>query len=141
MMIFQNAVTDTENLISKYDSVIKGPSQFNPEAIPARRRFMARRVKLLQNLLKWRKFTGEQHGIGLLIGQLVDGCVLNIAESGWDVGGEEVAKSVSPPISYHYAITDCLFRLWLRYLKNCGLFDCSRARGHDVYSVFLFYIQ
>ncbi|XP_006462556.1 hypothetical protein AGABI2DRAFT_179259 [Agaricus bisporus var. bisporus H97] len=94
MMIFQNAVTDTENLISKYDSVIKGPSQFNPEAIPARRRFMARRVKLLQNLLKWRKFTGEQHGIGLLIGRLVDGCVLNIAESGWDVGGEEVAKSI-----------------------------------------------
>lgn len=104
MVVFQNAVADTENLIRKFDSVIKGPSQFNPEAIPARRRFLARRVKLLKNMLNWQKFTGEQHGVGLLIGRLVDECVLNIAESGWDIGGEEIAKNVSAYISYRLCI-------------------------------------
>lgn len=106
MVVFHNAVADTENLIRKFDSVIKGPSQFNPEAIPARQRFLARRIKLLKNMLKWQKFTGEQPGIRLLIGRLVDDCMLNIAESGWDVGGEEVAKNVSAYIPYPLQLTD-----------------------------------
>lgn len=95
MVVFQNAVSDTEELLRRHHATVKGPTPFNPEAIPARRRFLARRVKLLKNLLRWRKFTGEQYGIGLLITRLVDDCMLGIAENGWDVGGEEVVRSVS----------------------------------------------
>lgn len=94
-MTFQKTVDDTEELLRKYVAVSKGPPAFNPEGIPARRRFLARRVKLLKNLLRWRKFTGEQYGVGLLIARVTDDCILGIAENGWDVGGEEVAKSVS----------------------------------------------
>ena len=93
MGMFEKAVADTEQHLNKYFSIATGPS-FNPETIPARRRFLARRVKLLANLLLRRKFIGDHHGIGLLITRIVDDCVLRAAESGWDVGGEDIAKKV-----------------------------------------------
>lgn len=93
MRMFEEAVADAEQHLNKYFSVAAGPS-FNPEIIPARRRFLARRVKLLVNLLRWRKFMGDHHGVGLLITRIVDDCVLKAAESGWDVGGEDIAKKV-----------------------------------------------
>ena len=69
---------------------------FNPEAIPGRRRFLSRRVKLLRNVLRWRKYAGELFGLGLLIRRLVEGCILGVAEGGWDVGGQEILQIVSP---------------------------------------------
>lgn len=93
--MFRNAINDTEELLGKYAAATKAPAAFNPEAIPARRRFLVRRIKLLKNLLRWRKFTGEQHGAGLLIARLTDKCILDIAGNGWDVGGEEIAKTVN----------------------------------------------
>ncbi|KAF9026128.1 GCFC-domain-containing protein [Hymenopellis radicata] len=71
---------------------------FNPESIPARRRFLARRVKLLRNLIRWRKHTGERFGVGQSISRLVDGPLLSVAETGWDVGGQEIMKQVSSMI-------------------------------------------
>ncbi|KAF5360932.1 hypothetical protein D9756_004921 [Leucocoprinus leucothites] len=94
MEVFQKAVADTEELLQKHDSTAKGPSPFDPEAIPARRRFLARRSKLLRNLLRWRKFITNHHGVELLTTRLIDNCILGVAESGWEVGGEETAKSV-----------------------------------------------
>jgi len=93
MEMFQRAVVDTEQHLNKYYSTAKGPP-FSPETIPARRRFLARRVKLLTNLLRWRKFMGDHHEACLLATRLVDDCILGVAESGWDVGGEEIAKNV-----------------------------------------------
>jgi len=92
MEMFQRAVVDTEQHLNKY-STAKGPP-ISPETIPARRRFLARRVKLLTNLLRWRKFMGDHHEACLLATRLVDDCILGVAESGWDVGGEEIAKNV-----------------------------------------------
>lgn len=92
---FQSALTETENLLAKHGLVARGPVAFDPESIPARRRFLTRQVKLLRNLLRWRKYTKERFGIGLLVGKLVDGCILSVAESGWDVGGEDVVRMVS----------------------------------------------
>jgi len=93
MGMFEKAVTDAEQHLNKYFSIATGPS-FNPETIPARRRFLARRVKLLANLLRWRKSMGNHHGDGLLVTRIVNGCVLKAAESGWDVGGEDIVKKV-----------------------------------------------
>ncbi|KAF8631700.1 hypothetical protein AX15_002248 [Amanita polypyramis BW_CC] len=90
---FESAIADTETLVSIYKSTTRGVP-FDPEIIPARRRFLARRVKLLQNLLRWRKHTGERFGIGLLATRFVEGCVIDVALSGWDVGGEEFARQV-----------------------------------------------
>jgi GC-rich sequence DNA-binding factor len=95
MEMFQIAVSDAEQLLKKHNFTAKGRSSFDPEAIPARRRFLARHVKLLRNLLRWRRFMGDQFGVGLVITRLVDNCILDVAESGWDIGGEEVAKNVS----------------------------------------------
>ncbi|KAG2010010.1 hypothetical protein CC2G_012869 [Coprinopsis cinerea AmutBmut pab1-1] len=91
---FQTAIQDTEALLDKFASVKGKTPAFNPESIPSRRRFLIRRVKLLRNLLRWRKFTGERFGLDRLIGRLVDNCFLSVADSGWDVGGEEVARTV-----------------------------------------------
>ncbi|TFK40869.1 nineteen complex-related protein 2-domain-containing protein [Crucibulum laeve] len=93
--VFQKAIADTETLLTQYRAAQQGIPGFNPEAIPARRRFLARRVKLLKNLLRWRKYAGERGGIGLLIGRLVEGCMLDVADRGWDVGGEEVVRTVA----------------------------------------------
>ena len=95
MLSFQVAIVETETLLSKYKTAQQSVFGFNPEAIPGRRRFLSRRVKLLRNLLRWRKYTGERFGLGLLVGRLVEGCILGVSESGWDVGGEEILRLVS----------------------------------------------
>lgn len=91
--VFQAAITDIEVLLAKYKQSGEA-SGFSPESIPARRRCLARRVKLLQNLLRWRKYTGEKFGIGSLVRRLVEPGILQIADSGWEVGGEHVMRLV-----------------------------------------------
>ena len=39
---------------------------------------------------------GELFGLDVLVGRLVDVCILEVAQSGWDVGGEGVARQVCP---------------------------------------------
>lgn len=90
---FESAIADTESQISKYRSSRRAPA-FDPETIPVRRRFLARRVKLLQNLLRWRKHTGERFGVGALTTRLVDGCIVDVAQYGWEAGGDEFARQV-----------------------------------------------
>lgn len=91
-IVFANEVSFTESALAPFMSLNSPP--FNPDSIPARRRFLARRIKLLQNLLRWRKFTGERFGIGQLMAKLVDRCITPVADSGWDVGGEERTRQV-----------------------------------------------
>ncbi|PCH39872.1 hypothetical protein WOLCODRAFT_97929 [Wolfiporia cocos MD-104 SS10] len=85
--VFQAATTATDPLLSSY-LALNNP-RFDPEAIPARRRYLARRQKLLKNTLQWRKYSGERFGIGQLARSIVESQMLPIAESGWEVGGEE----------------------------------------------------
>ncbi|KAF8158053.1 nineteen complex-related protein 2-domain-containing protein [Crassisporium funariophilum] len=94
MAAFQKAIGETEASLAKYQTAHQPLPAFNPQAIPARRRFLARQVKLLRNLMRWRKYTGERFGVGLLVGRVVEG-VMGVAEGGWDVGGEEVARVVA----------------------------------------------
>ncbi|KAH7098970.1 nineteen complex-related protein 2-domain-containing protein [Auriculariales sp. MPI-PUGE-AT-0066] len=65
---------------------------FDPQAPPARRRFLARRLKLLRNLVRWRKYSGERFGAGELVTRLLQEGMLPVAESGWDVGGGDVLR-------------------------------------------------
>ncbi|KAH9948863.1 nineteen complex-related protein 2-domain-containing protein [Amylocystis lapponica] len=90
--VLQMAVESTETLLASY-LALNNP-RFNPEAIPARRRFLTRRYKLLRNMLQWRKYSGERFGLGRLASKLVDSCMLPVAESGWEVGGEEYMRKV-----------------------------------------------
>jgi GC-rich sequence DNA-binding factor len=92
---FENVITDTETSLTKFKSAQPLPG-FNPDSIRSRQRYLFRRVKLLRNLLTWRKYTGELFGLGVLVGRLVDVCILEVAQSGWDVGGEDVARQVCP---------------------------------------------
>lgn len=89
---FEDAVQSTESTFAPYFAVNK--PRFDPEAIPARRRVLTRCYKLLQNLLQWRKFSGERFGVGRLASRLVDSCMIPVAESGWEVGGEECMRKV-----------------------------------------------
>lgn len=89
---FEAAVSATDALVSSYMAV--NTPRFDPEAIPARQRFLARRYKLLRNLIQWRKYTGERLGVGQLAKRLVENDMLPIAQSGWEVGGEEYIQKV-----------------------------------------------
>ncbi|PFH46529.1 hypothetical protein AMATHDRAFT_154582 [Amanita thiersii Skay4041] len=92
---FESAIINTEKLIARFTAASRTIPAFDPEAIPARRRFLTRRVKLLQNLLKWRKYTGERFSVGLLATKLVEDCFLEIAETGWEAGGEQLTRQVA----------------------------------------------
>lgn len=92
---FREAVTDMEDTLVPFLALNR--PRFDPEAIPARWRVLARQRKLLSNILQWRKYTGELFGIGQLATRLVQQCVVPIAESGWEVGGEEGLRKVSTP--------------------------------------------
>jgi GC-rich sequence DNA-binding factor len=95
---FQAAISSTEESIVKYTQTQGQQSRvagFNPDAIPARRRFLNRRLKLVKNLLRWRKYTGERFGLGGMLARLIEHSIVPIAESGWEVGGEDIVRKVS----------------------------------------------
>ena len=88
------AVEETESLLAKFEASNAVAAPFNPEAIPSRRRFLLRRVKLLKNLWRWRRYTGEKFGVDHLITRLVEKCFIGVAEGGWEVGGRDAAQTV-----------------------------------------------
>jgi hypothetical protein len=121
---FQDEIAHTEALLSRYMSAYHGTPSFNPETIPARRRFLSRRVKLLRNILRWRKHSGERFGIGLMAERLTERCILIAAEGGWEVGGEEIARKVRHLFltSYHetnLAFSGC-WHVTERYCNTCA---------------------
>jgi len=71
-----------------------GPSTFDPESISARQRYLRRIAKLAHNILKWRRYTKERDGLGLIVTGLVGGALLPLARSGWEAGGEEAIREV-----------------------------------------------
>ncbi|KIY45206.1 hypothetical protein FISHEDRAFT_67141 [Fistulina hepatica ATCC 64428] len=91
---FERGVVDIEAHLARYEARLHAVPVFDPEAIPGRRRFMARRVKLVKNILMWRKYTGERFGVGVLIDRVVSGILFPVAEGGWDVGGRELVEEV-----------------------------------------------
>jgi len=108
---FNVAVEGSESLIANFDNAGRSVPGFNPEAIPARRRFIARRVKLLQNLVVWRKYTGERFGLDAVIGRLAERCILSVAEGGWDVGGKEMVGKVRLYFPALHLMADDICRL------------------------------
>ena len=92
LAVFQAAVDGEERLIEPYLKV--NQSRFDPEAIPARKRYLNRRVKLVQTLLRWRKHSGEGSGVEGLVKRTVDVFIVPVADGGWDVGGEECLRKV-----------------------------------------------
>jgi GC-rich sequence DNA-binding factor len=102
MNCFDKAVLSTETSITNYSAGHQSRAGFDPASIPARRRFLNRRMKLLSNLLRWRKYMGERFGVGILIGRLVERTIMNVAESGWEVGGQDIAHKVSIIVVYRH---------------------------------------
>ncbi|KAI0647843.1 GCFC-domain-containing protein [Trametes meyenii] len=93
-MVFSAAVSASEATLAPF-LALNQPPRFDPAAIPARRRVLARRHKLLRTLLQWRRYAGDAYGLGQLAARLVTGSMLPIAETGWDVGGEEIMRKVA----------------------------------------------
>ncbi|KDQ62610.1 hypothetical protein JAAARDRAFT_203706 [Jaapia argillacea MUCL 33604] len=87
---FHDAVTALLFVVSQH-LTLSNP-RFDPEAIPARRRVLARVSKILSNILRWRRYSSEVFGIGELATKLVRDGLLLVAETGWEVGGEEASR-------------------------------------------------
>ncbi|KAF8879088.1 nineteen complex-related protein 2-domain-containing protein [Gymnopilus junonius] len=79
MTAFDKAVSDNEASITKYTSSHGSLPGFNPT---------------LKNLLRWRKYGKERFGLGMLVTRLVERCILVVAETGWEAGGEETMRTV-----------------------------------------------
>ncbi|KAG8806701.1 hypothetical protein FRC17_004852 [Serendipita sp. 399] len=95
--VFETATNELESQFQKYSAVEPYAKQnlpvFDPEAISARQRYMKRIVKLIQNIMAWRRYAKERFGIGRLITRLLE--VLFVAsQGGWDIGGEEMVRKV-----------------------------------------------
>lgn len=91
-LAFQVAVDAEDELIGSYLQV--NQPRFDPEAIPARRRYLNRRVTLVQTLLGWRRHFGKGSGIEGLVKRVVDVVIMPVAEGGWEVGGKECLRKV-----------------------------------------------
>lgn len=94
-------VTTTFGRSLEADAALIGPwlergstMKFDPKAIPARRRYLTRRRKLVSNMVRWRKYSGEKFSIGDMIIKMVNESILPVAKTGWDVGGGEVMQKV-----------------------------------------------
>jgi GC-rich sequence DNA-binding factor len=93
LSVFQNAVDDLMSLQEPFLAQDNPP--FHPEAIPARKRVLARQKKLIINIIRWRKYTKSLFGIDEVAKSFLVDCVLPVARSGWDVGGEVCIRRVS----------------------------------------------
>lgn len=96
---FENVVIAAESLLSPF--IRYNNPQFDPEGIAARRRLLTRASKLIDMMLRWRKYTGKKLGLGQLCVRFVNNYFLPISRSGWEVGGEEKARQVIPYIGRH----------------------------------------
>lgn len=114
--IFTDEVEATQSLLIPYLSLNNPP--FSPDGIPARKRFLTRRIKLVQNLVRWRKYTKDRFNIGELATRLLIRCFVPVAESGWDVGGQECVRKASIGDLLSPLILTRSDRSWLKYLPN-----------------------
>ena len=96
-LAFQTVIDCEEELIRPYLTV--NQPRFDPEAIPARKRYLNRRVKLVQTLLRWRKHFGKCAVAEGLVKRAVDGMIVPVADGGWEVGGEECLRKVRLGVS------------------------------------------
>lgn len=93
-MPFQRVIEDTLTLVLPALDPSNPPPPFDPESVPARRRFLVRRIKLLINLLAWRKAAGTIVGLDDLARRLLVDVMLKVAYGGWEVGGQELMSKV-----------------------------------------------
>ncbi|KAI0304447.1 GCFC-domain-containing protein [Multifurca ochricompacta] len=91
--IFQDAVNDMMSCQDPFLAQDKPP--FHPEAISARRRLLARQGKLMTNILQWRRHTNSMFGIDEIVKSLLVNCMLPVAKTGWEVGGEVCIRRVA----------------------------------------------
>ncbi|KAI9443190.1 GCFC-domain-containing protein [Lactarius indigo] len=61
---------------------------FHPGAIAARTRLLAHQEKLMTNILRWRRYSNSLFGIDEVTRSLLVNCILPIAKTGWEVGGQ-----------------------------------------------------
>ncbi|KAI0251981.1 nineteen complex-related protein 2-domain-containing protein [Lactifluus subvellereus] len=91
--VFQNAVNDLKSSQDPFLALDMPP--FHPEAIAARKRLLARQEKLMTNILRWRRYTNSLFSIDEAANNLLVNCIVPLAKSGWEVGGEECVRRVS----------------------------------------------
>ncbi|KAJ7069752.1 nineteen complex-related protein 2-domain-containing protein [Mycena amicta] len=90
---FQTAISESDTLAAKIKSSASAGGAFDPASIPARTRYLNRRIKLLRNLVKWRKYSGaKRFAIEETVRRLVGG-ISDIAQGSWD-GGEAYNEQV-----------------------------------------------
>jgi GC-rich sequence DNA-binding factor len=69
------------------------PPAFDPASRFAMQRFVRKRIKLLRNMLLWRREAGQE--VGQLCNRLVGEVIRPALERAWDGGGREMAEKVS----------------------------------------------
>ena len=70
---------------------------FDPQSISARRRFMVRQLKLLINLIAWRRLASDVPELEVddIVKRLINEIMTPVANTGWEVGGEELLQKVN----------------------------------------------
>ncbi|KAH9179210.1 GCFC-domain-containing protein [Lactarius sanguifluus] len=93
LIVFQDAVNDLTSLQEPFLATDSAP--FHPGAIAARSRLLAHQEKLMSNILRWRKYSNSLFGIDEVARNLLVNCILPIAKTGWEVGGQEYVHRIS----------------------------------------------
>lgn len=60
---------------------------------------MNRIIKLVDDAMKWRKYTKERDGLGNIVSELTE-VLFDVAQAGWEVGGEETIRKVRVSLSF-----------------------------------------
>jgi len=90
--IFQDAVNDSISSQAPFLALDNPP--FHPEGIAARRRLLSRQGKLMINIIRWRGQTDALFDIDEVVKNLLLNCILPVAKSGWEVGGEQCVRRI-----------------------------------------------
>lgn len=114
--VFQRAFDVEKTLLAPYIALNR--PKFDPEAIPARKRYLNRRIKLVEGIVRWRKYSGAKFGAQELVKRIVDEIMIPVAEGGWEVGGEQCLRKVSPFLIISGAESRSSFPQLIQVLPN-----------------------
>ena len=93
---FRNSITAMRDQVTRFTGAdTSRATGFHPESLSARLRFMTRAARLLSNLLQWRRYTKERHGLGLICGEILSDILLPVARGGWEVGAGDALRKAS----------------------------------------------
>lgn len=98
-MVYHNHILELGSAIQEASlPTATAPPAFDPATRIAMERFVRRRLKLIRNILLWRRQSPNE--VRELVNRIINDLVRPVLEKTWDGGGQDMVPRVSLHVSF-----------------------------------------